>query len=57
MPRRNGVVVMPLLSVVILSMFAGMADDLFDAAQMYDEDYLYFFAAAGEASEFAVHGS
>ena len=30
--------VMPLLSGVILSMFAGMGDDLLDAAQMYDED-------------------
>jgi SAM-dependent methyltransferase len=31
-------------------------DDLFDAAAMYDEDYLYFFAAPGGSSEFAVHG-
>jgi len=31
-------------------------DDLFDAAAMYDEDYLYFFAAPGDGSEFAVHG-
>src|SRR5947208_15199998 len=30
--------------------------DLFDAAAMYDEDYLYFFAAPGDSSEFAVHG-
>ena len=30
--------------------------DLFDAAAMYDEDYLYFFAAPGDLSEFAVHG-
>ena len=30
--------------------------DLFDAAAMYDEDYLYFFAAPGEPSEFAVLG-
>jgi SAM-dependent methyltransferase len=30
--------------------------DLFDATEMYDEDYLYFFAAPGEVSEFAVHG-
>ena len=30
--------------------------DLFDAAAMYDEDYLYFFAAPGDPSEFAVHG-
>jgi SAM-dependent methyltransferase len=30
--------------------------DLFDAAGMYDEDYLYFFAAPGDLSEFAVHG-
>ena len=37
-------------------MFAAMADDLFDAAQMYDEDYLYFFAAPPGASEFASHG-
>lgn len=29
--------------------------DLFDAAAMYDEDYLHFFAA-GDLSEFAVHG-
>lgn len=31
-------------------------DDLFDAAAMYDEDYLYFFAAPRGLSEFAVHG-
>ena len=31
-------------------------DDLFDAAAMYDEDYLYFFAAPGGSSEFATHG-
>jgi SAM-dependent methyltransferase len=31
-------------------------DDLFDAAAMYDEDYLYFFAAPGGSSEFAMHG-
>jgi SAM-dependent methyltransferase len=31
-------------------------DDLFDAAAMYDEDYLYFFAAPGTHSEFAAHG-
>ena len=30
--------------------------DLFDGAAMYDEDYLYFFAAPGGASEFAAHG-
>jgi SAM-dependent methyltransferase len=30
--------------------------DLFDAAPMYDEDYLYFFAAPQGPSEFAVHG-
>src|SRR2546430_4927157 len=30
--------------------------DLFDAAAMYDEDYLYFFAAPGDSSEFAVQG-
>ena len=36
-------------------LFAGMGD-LFDAAAMYDEDYLYFFAAPGDPSEFAVHG-
>jgi hypothetical protein len=30
--------------------------NLFDAAAMYDEDYLYFFAAPGGLSEFAVHG-
>ena len=30
--------------------------ELFDAAAMYDEDYLYFFAAPGDGSEFAVHG-
>jgi SAM-dependent methyltransferase len=37
-------------------MFARMGDDLFDAAQMYDEDYLYFFAAPPGASQFATHG-
>ena len=30
--------------------------DLFDAAAMYDEDYLYFFAAPGDGTEFAAHG-
>jgi ubiquinone/menaquinone biosynthesis C-methylase UbiE len=30
--------------------------DLFDATAMYDDDYLYFFAAPGEVSEFASHG-
>jgi SAM-dependent methyltransferase len=30
--------------------------DLFDAAAMYDQDYLYFFAAPDEVSEFASHG-
>jgi len=30
--------------------------DLFDAAAMYDQDYLYFFAAPGDPSEFASHG-
>jgi SAM-dependent methyltransferase len=33
-----------------------MGDDLFDAAQMYDGDYLYFFAAPAGATEFAAHG-
>src|ERR1700737_1430058 len=31
-------------------------DDLFDAAAMYDEDYLHFFGAPSDPSEFAVHG-
>lgn len=30
--------------------------DLFDAATMYDEDYLHFFAAPPGRSEFAAHG-
>lgn len=30
--------------------------DLFDAAAMYDEDYLYFFAPHGDRSEIAAHG-
>ena len=30
--------------------------DLFDAAAMYDEDYLYFFGAPRGLSEFAGHG-
>jgi SAM-dependent methyltransferase len=30
--------------------------DLFDAAGMYDEDYLYFFAAPRAVSAFAAHG-
>lgn len=30
--------------------------DLFDAAAMYDEDYLHFFAAPADRSEFAAHG-
>ena len=46
---------LPLLLVLIVSMVAGMGD-LFDATAMYDEDYLYFFAAPGEVSEFASHG-
>jgi SAM-dependent methyltransferase len=33
-----------------------MAEDLFDAASMYDEDYLYFFAAPGGQTQFAAHG-
>ena len=30
--------------------------DLFDAAAMYDEDYLHFFAGPPDRSEFAAHG-
>jgi SAM-dependent methyltransferase len=30
--------------------------DLFDAPSMYDEDYLYFFAAPDASGEFAAHG-
>lgn len=30
--------------------------DLFDATAMYDEDYLYFFAAPDGVSKFAAHG-
>ena len=30
--------------------------DLFDAAAMYDDDYLYFFAAPGDSTKFAAHG-
>jgi SAM-dependent methyltransferase len=30
--------------------------DLFDAAAMYDEDYLYFFAAPDDRGDFAEHG-
>lgn len=30
--------------------------DLFDAAAMYDEDYLHFFAAPGDRGTFAEHG-
>jgi hypothetical protein len=30
--------------------------DLFDAAAMYDEDYLYFFAAPGDLRKLAEHG-
>jgi SAM-dependent methyltransferase len=30
--------------------------DLFDAARMYDEDYLYFFAAPRDHGELAAHG-
>jgi hypothetical protein len=30
--------------------------DLFDASAMYDEDYLYFFAAPRGLGELAVHG-
>jgi hypothetical protein len=31
-------------------------DEPFDAAPMYDEDYLYFFAARRGLTEFAGHG-
>jgi SAM-dependent methyltransferase len=31
--------------------------DLFDAAPMYDEDYLYFFAAPGDQGGLAGHGA
>jgi hypothetical protein len=31
-------------------------DDLFDAAPMYDEDYLYFFVAPSGLSEVATRG-
>lgn len=41
---------MPLPGVVILSSLRAMSD-LFDAAAMYDEDYLHFFAAPGGATE------
>jgi SAM-dependent methyltransferase len=47
--------VMLLPHVAIVSMFASMGD-LFDAAAMYDEDYLHFFAAPPDVSEFAAHG-
>lgn len=30
--------------------------DLFDAEAMYDEDYLHFFAAPGDVTEYAGHG-
>jgi SAM-dependent methyltransferase len=30
--------------------------DLFDAGSMYDDDYLYFFAAPGGTSQIATHG-
>jgi SAM-dependent methyltransferase len=30
--------------------------DLFDAEAMYDDDYLYFFAAPHDVSQFAAHG-
>lgn len=46
---------MTLPRVVITPMFGGMGD-LFDAAAMYDEDYLHFFAAPQDAGEFATHG-
>jgi SAM-dependent methyltransferase len=46
---------MPLLPVVIMSTLRRMAD-LFDAAAMYDDDYLHFFAAPRDLSEVAVHG-
>jgi len=31
--------------------------DLFDAAPMYDEDYLYFFAPPGDQGGLAGHGA
>jgi SAM-dependent methyltransferase len=34
----------------------GRVSDLFDAAAMYDEDYLYFFAAPDGLATFAEHG-
>lgn len=47
--------VMLLPNFVIAFYVRGMGD-LFDAAAMYDEDYLHFFAAPREAGEFAAHG-
>src|SRR3954471_12347179 len=41
--------------MVIVPMVARMSD-LFDAAAMYDEDYLYFLAAPQGETEFAAHG-
>ena len=46
---------MPLPTAAIFLSFAAMGD-LFDAAGMYDEDYLYFFAAPEGVSKFARHG-
>ena len=34
----------------------GRVSDLFDAAAMYDDDYLYFFAAPDGLATFAEHG-
>src|SRR4051812_8357468 len=42
-------------ALVIMSTLRRMAD-LFDAAAMYDDDYLHFFAAPRDPSEIAVHG-
>jgi SAM-dependent methyltransferase len=47
--------VMLLPQLMIVSSVRDMSD-LFDAAGMYDEDYLHFFAAPSGVTEFAGHG-
>jgi SAM-dependent methyltransferase len=46
---------MPLPAAPAIPSLTRMAN-LFDAAAMYDEDYLHFFAAPGGGTQFAAHG-
>jgi SAM-dependent methyltransferase len=54
MPRPEGIHAQP--GGRRQEVFSTRMTDLFDAAGMYDQDYLYFFAAPGDLSQFAGHG-